>query len=231
MTTVYLIRHGQTDNNLIGCYNGCKSDQPLNDLGKRQAAALTAPFAKILPDVIYASPLRRAVMTAEGVRGDRDMPITTVYDLREMDMGDLDGVTFAEAREKHAEIWHNWHEEPEKLRMPNGESFHETQARAVAAISKIVRENRGKKIAIVAHGSLLCLSMAHLLGLSLAQRYSVPYLMNTAYHELLIEDNGYFSVEAFRCCEHLVGDLMPTSPQEIDTTALSGRHFYPGFEA
>ncbi len=230
MTTVYLIRHGQTDNNLVGCYNGCKSNQPLNDLGKRQAAALTAPFSRLLPDVIYTSPLCRAVMTAEGVRGDRDMPITTVYDIREMDMGDLDGVTFAEAREKHAEIWHDWHEEPEKLRMPNGESFYEAQARAAAAISKIVRENRGKKIAIVAHGSILCLSMAHFFGLSLAQRYSVPYLMNTAYHVLSIEDNGYFSPIAFRCCEHLADDLMPTPPKNIDATALMGGHFYPGFE-
>ena len=229
MTTLYLIRHGQTDNNLIGSYNGCKSDQPLNALGLRQAAALTAPFAVHLPDVICASPLRRAIMTAEGVRGNRDMPIKTIYDIREMDMGDLDGVTFAETRERYAEIWHNWHEEPEKLQMPNGENFYNVQDRAAAAISQLVRENRGKKIAVVAHGALLALVMARFLGLSLRERYRVPYLTNASYHTLLIEDDGHFTVPVFRCVDHLTGDLLSTTLEPADAAGLSGKQFYADF--
>ncbi|MBQ9802257.1 MAG: histidine phosphatase family protein [Clostridia bacterium] len=229
MTTLYLIRHGQTDNNLVGCYNGCKSNQPLNALGMRQAAALTAPFAKIRPDVIYASTLCRAVMTAEGVRGTREMPIHTVYELREMDMGDLDGVTFAETRANWPEIWHNWHEEPEKLQMPNGESFTDARLRAAAAISRIVRENRGKCIAVVAHGSLLSLAVSHFFGLPLAGRYEVPYLPNASYHSLAVEDDGHFSAIAFRCCDHLVGELLSSPLKEGNAAALSGRFFYPDF--
>ena len=41
MTTLYLVRHGQTDNNLQASFNGCHSNQPLNEMGKLQAAALT----------------------------------------------------------------------------------------------------------------------------------------------------------------------------------------------
>ena len=59
MTTLYLVRHGETDNNKAACFNGSKTDQPLNGRGLAQAASLAAPFAEILPDVIFSSPLRR----------------------------------------------------------------------------------------------------------------------------------------------------------------------------
>lgn len=229
MTTLYLIRHAQTDNNLLGCYNGCKSDQPLNSLGMRQAAALTAPFSKIRPDVICASTLCRTIMTAEGVRGTRDIPIQTVFALREMDMGDLDGVAFAEARERYPEVWHNWHEEPERLQMPNGESFADVRLRASDAIARIVRENRGKCIAVVSHGSLLSLAVSHFFGLPLAERYEVPYLPNASYHALAVEDDGHFSAIAFRCCDHLGSELLSYPIKKVDTSPLLGRFFYADF--
>lgn len=229
MTTLYLIRHGQTDNNHSACYNGCRSDQPLNERGLRQAAALTRAFSEHLPDVIYASPLRRAIMTAEGVRGDRDMPITTVYDLREMDMGDLDGVTFAEVREKHPELWHHWRDEPEKLQMPNGESYYDVQNRAAAAISQIVRENRGKRIAVVAHSVLIRLAVAKFLGFSVRIPHRALYLVNASYHTLSIEDDGHFTIPAFRRTDHFTGDLQVAGIEPIEDTALLGRHFYANF--
>ena len=61
MTTLYLIRHGQTANNLIGTFNGSESDQPLNETGLEMAAALTKAFASIKLDAIYASPILRAM--------------------------------------------------------------------------------------------------------------------------------------------------------------------------
>ena len=229
MTTVYLVRHGHTANNKSLSYNGCLSNQPLNELGQKQAEALTEAFAELPLDAIYSSPLRRAMMTAEGVRGTRDMAIEEVYDLREMDMGDLDGVTFAEVREKHPDIWYNWHDDPEKLLMPNGESFFDVRARGAAAIAKLVRRNRGKSIAIVAHSTLFCLSMTRFLGLTLHDRYRLPYLTNAAYHTLLIEDDGSFRVAKFGEVGHLENGLLAHANPWGNAAEFAGTFVYEDF--
>ena len=224
MTTLYLVRHGQTENNVKASFNGCHSDQPLDAMGVRQAASLTAAFADKPLDVIYASPLRRAVMTAEGVRGTRELPIQTVFDLREMDMGLLDGVTFEETKKNHAEVWYNWHSDPERLRMPEGESFLEAQTRVYAAVLEILRRERGKAVAVVAHGTVLSLLVTRLFGFSLAERRRVPYLHNAAYHELVFDDDGCFSPVRLRVIEHMSQELFLTPPAEIDEQAFLGKY-------
>lgn len=227
MTTIYLVRHGQTDNNFKASFNGCRSNQPLNETGKRQAAALTKAFAGKPLDAIYSSPLLRAKMTAEGVRGTRDMPITTVEDLREMDMGLLDGVTFEETERDYAEIWHNWKKEPEKLRMPDGESFTEVQDRAYAALLAILRREQGKAVAIVAHGTLLSLLTAKLFGFSLADRRRVPYLLNAAYHELAFDGVASFRPVRLRVISHMTDDMFLEPPKAVDPNALGGTYLLP----
>ena len=66
MTTVYFIRHGTTENNIAGRFQG-RSDIPLGEKGRKQAACLGERFAHIPLDAVYTSPLRRAYQTAEGV--------------------------------------------------------------------------------------------------------------------------------------------------------------------
>ena len=227
MTTLYLVRHGQTDNNLHGSFNGCQTDQPLNETGKKQAYALRDAFADKPLDAIYSSPLVRAVMTAEGVRGTRDMPIHTVYDLREMDMGILDGVTFEKTKRDYAEVWHNWQKDPEKLRMPDGESFMEAQERAFAALLDILHRERGRAVAVVAHGTLISLLTAKLFGLPLIQRRRVPYLPNVGYHELSFDDKGYFSPVHLRVIAHIPEELHLSPPEEIDKDAWRGTYPVP----
>ena len=74
MTTLYLIRHGTTDANANGIFQGVL-DLPLNDLGLKQARALGERFKDIDVDVLYCTPLQRTRQTAEGLRGDKDLPI------------------------------------------------------------------------------------------------------------------------------------------------------------
>lgn len=230
MTTLYLVRHGQTDNNLQASFNGCHSNQPLNETGKLQAAALTGAFADKPLDVIYTSPLLRAVMTAEGVRGTRAVPLYTVDALHEMDMGILDGVSFEEVQRTHAEVWHNWKKEPEKLRMPGGESFAEAQTRVYGAVLEILRRERGRSVAIVAHGTLLSLLTAKLFGFSLADRRRVPYLLNAAYHELTFDDAGCFSPTDLRVISHMSSDMFLSPPDSVPNGVLEGKYFVAELE-
>jgi len=91
-TTLYFVRHGETDYNRNSIVQGRGVDAPLNERGRRQAEALARRFAAVPLDAIYASPLRRALETAEAVRRYHpDVPFFQVVDLEEMDWGELEG--------------------------------------------------------------------------------------------------------------------------------------------
>lgn len=74
MTRVYMIRHGETDWNKAHRLQGW-SDIPLNERGRAQAACAAKMMASVPLDVIYTSPLKRAVETADIIRGERDIPV------------------------------------------------------------------------------------------------------------------------------------------------------------
>ena len=65
MTTIYCVRHGQSEANLAQIMQGSKIDTPLTKLGKKQALAAKAKLATVSFDAVYASPLKRAVQTAK----------------------------------------------------------------------------------------------------------------------------------------------------------------------
>ena len=204
MTTVYLIRHGQTDTNIFDGINGSASNQPLNATGLAMAANLTPVFASVPLDAIYASDLIRAVQTAEGVRGTRDMEIRIEPNLQEMDFGLMDGMSGIEAKRAFPKEFRTWARQPEKFHPPGShEGWKDFQVRLVKAFLKIVRENRGKRIAIVGHGAAFSVLTAKLLGLSLHDYRLAPMLSNGAYRVLQIEDDGHFFIDAFEHCEHL----------------------------
>ena len=86
MTEIYIIRHGETENNRLYKFVG-STDQPLNDRGIAQAETLRAPMSQIRLDRIYSSPYQRTMMTAERVRAGRDIPVVTDKGLCEIHCG------------------------------------------------------------------------------------------------------------------------------------------------
>ena len=97
MATLILARHGETDWNRDGIWQG-HGDPPLNELGRRQATELAEKLADVEIDALYSSDLRRAYETAEIVGGAKGLTITADPDLREMDVGSWSGLTMEEIR-------------------------------------------------------------------------------------------------------------------------------------
>ncbi|HEU0337127.1 MAG TPA: histidine phosphatase family protein, partial [Gaiellaceae bacterium] len=95
MATVLLARHGETDWNREGRFQG-HADPPLNDLGRAQARELADRLAREPLAAVYASPLRRAYETAEIVAATHDLPLRSVAGLREVDVGSWSGLTRSE---------------------------------------------------------------------------------------------------------------------------------------
>ena len=121
MTRLYLVRHGETDANRDGLALG-RANVLLNERGVWQAGRLRErledePFA-----AVYSSPLSRTRKTAEMIAADREIDVTTDEALVEMDVGELDGLTFAEVRERHPNLLQRWvsADGPEE-RLPGGE--------------------------------------------------------------------------------------------------------------
>ncbi len=86
MTTILLVRHGQTDWNLDRRLQG-HTDRPLNDRGREQARALAAELASEPLDAVYSSDLVRAHETARIIAAGRGLDVTAMDDLRERNFG------------------------------------------------------------------------------------------------------------------------------------------------
>ncbi len=152
MTILLLIRHGETDWNVEGRYQG-QADPPLNARGLSQAYALAAKLQKKgpKPAVVYASPLRRAWQTAVIVAQAVDVPLKAEPRLKEIHLGAWEGVLATEIAHRWPELFHAWEVAPWKIRPPGGETIAEVQQRVYAAVDDILARHPGQTVAVVAH--------------------------------------------------------------------------------
>ena len=136
MTTLLFVRHGETDWNAQRRWQG-HADVPLNDRGREQARALAESLADERIDVIYTSDLSRARDTAEAVAARLGVDVVLDADLREIDVGPIEGLTADEAA-----AYEGWHGEPK-------ESHAE---RVLAAVGRIAERHPEGRILVVTHG-------------------------------------------------------------------------------
>jgi broad specificity phosphatase PhoE len=143
VTTILLARHGETDWNRDGVWQGW-ADPPLNETGRAQARELAEQLREVRIDAVYASDLRRASETAEIVAAPHGVPVITDAALREIDIGSWSGLTRAEIEQRF----------PNGER-PDGETRDQHAARVLAAVERIARENAGRRVLLVTHGGTM----------------------------------------------------------------------------
>ena len=132
------------------------SDIPLNDTGRQQAGFAKNGLLDIEMDVIYTSPLQRAVETAEIIRGHRNIPIIPKDGLREMGVGEWEGLLVSEIDEKYPGMYDIWRTAPTQIKLKGGEPFTETQRRAWKTFWEIIKKHEGQTVLIVSH--MMCIS-------------------------------------------------------------------------
>ena len=150
MTEFWLIRHGQTDWNLVGRFQG-HTDIPLNSRGLDQARTLAAKLSREKFDAIYSSDLQRASQTAALVAQVLSLPVTFDTRLREISQGEWEGMSLAEVRRKY-EFDPAAAESSADSRAPGGESVNEVAARMTAAAADIAVKHPKERVLIVSHG-------------------------------------------------------------------------------
>lgn len=185
-----LVRHGQTQANIDRVWHGY-TDTELTELGHRQAKKLGKHFHHYMqPDVIYASPLQRAKITAQSIADNHDISVTLDPRLMEFNLGDLEGESF-ENLQNNGNIIDQLVKNPD-FTAPNGESQNLVKKRVVAAIEEIVHKHPEQNIVLVAHGITLAIALSHYLDGDTTQwpQYSKE---NTAFSELCLNTNKLIS--------------------------------------
>ena len=162
-TTLVLLRHGQTDWNALGRFQG-QTDIALNDTGLQQATAAAKAIAGLRPDVLVASPFTRAQQTAGEVAKVTDLPIETDERLSEINCGSWEGLTMDQVTQIDPEFVKALREGRDYRRSPEGETAEETGERWAGAVRDIVETHAGRRIVVVSHGLAMRQGIAKLLG-------------------------------------------------------------------
>lgn len=194
MTTILLARHGETDWNAEGRWQG-HSDPPLNETGREQARALAERLADEPLDAIYASDLRRASETAEIVAGRKGMTVKTLADFREINAGTWEGLTAPEIEERFPDAFPRWRETGEPG-WEQGETHEAMAARAVAAARSLAERHPGERILVVCHGGPMKAILMYAEGSDyLTQRRDTPRIENCELREIAVSDGTFRRID------------------------------------
>jgi len=176
-TTILLARHGETDWNREGRFQG-HADPPLNAAGRAQARELAERLASTQFDAVYSSDLARAHETAEIVAASHGVPVVVDAGLREVDVGSWSGLTRAEIAERFPEAEHH-----------DGETREEHLARVLATVERIAHAHPGERVLIVSHGGSLRALRRHCTG------EPVHPIANCGVYELSFEDGAFAAID------------------------------------
>lgn len=192
VTTLFLIRHGETEGAEVKRYKG-SIDVPLSEKGQRQmeqvaefinkhqsikvskgqsvkdSDTLTLCNSDTALSAVYCSPLSRALKSAEIIAEPYGLKPMQVKDLRERSFGIWEGMSFNEIREQYPEEFDAWAANPLRFSPVGGESTLEVRDRVINALDKILSavSKADTNIAIIAHGGVNRILLCNILGIPL----------------------------------------------------------------
>lgn len=213
MTTLLLIRHGQSEANLSRVFAG-NYDVPLTELGLIQAEK-TADFIaeNYKVNSVYASDLIRAFETGKTIANVLNLPITPNDGLREIRAGEWEALPFDDIVVKFSEEYKKWKEDIGNSSCPNGESVKVLGERVMATLTAIAEENDGKTVVIATHATPIRVSRTLIEYGNLAPMQEIPWVSNASVTEI-IYDNGKWTVGRVGQDSHL-SDFRTNLPKNV----------------
>jgi broad specificity phosphatase PhoE len=164
MTSVYLVRHGQTAWNKEEIFRG-RTDIPLDETGLRQAELVGEYFKGMEIHGIYSSPLSRAWETAQKIAQFHRRRVEPLPGIIDMSFGNWEGHAHQEIQETDKETYRRWREEPHLARLPGGESLDDIRTRAMAALEEVIQNYPEKTLILVSHRVVNKVLICGILGL------------------------------------------------------------------
>jgi len=163
MTTIMLIRHGDTDWNVKEIFRG-RVDFELNETGIKQAQLLSKYLKDAPIGAIYSSPLKRALKTAEIISGPHNISVKPSHELIDFDYGEWQSLSHDAVKDKYKALYEEWLEKPHLVKIPKGESLDDVGKRTVSLVDRVIANNEGT-VALVSHRVIHKVIICALLGL------------------------------------------------------------------
>ncbi|KAB3537298.1 histidine phosphatase family protein [Alkaliphilus pronyensis] len=188
MTVLYLTRHGQTEWNLEGRFQGQK-DSKLTELGEQQAILLGERLDDVELDIIISSSSGRAYRTAELIKGRKNIEILANDQLKEMNIGDWEGQIIKEIEEHSPDEYHCFWNRPDLFKPCGGETFGQLYERVTQEIEKIIKIYKGKKVLVVTHGVVLRTLITYFENKDIKDLWNGTYMNSTCLNIIEINNN------------------------------------------
>jgi probable phosphoglycerate mutase len=164
MSSIYLVRHGQTAWNREEIFRG-RTDIPLDETGLKQAELAGEYLKEVEIEAIYSSPLSRALETAEKIARFHNLKVQPLEGIIDMSFGNWEGHAHQEIKKNDSEIYRQWVETPHLVRLPGGESLDDVRVRSMAALDEVIRKHPGKALILVSHRVVNKVLICGILGL------------------------------------------------------------------
>lgn len=186
--TIYIVRHGQTEWNLLGKTQG-HGNSDLTEKGVEQAKLLADNMIKYPIDYIYSSDLGRAYDTAKIIGDKLNLEVEKTEALREMGFGTWEGRVIKDIIEENPALYRQWRDEPHLAKIPQAESLEQIKERTDKFIAEINEKHDGKHIVLVTHSLSARIMLLSFLDSNVKNIYRINQ-SNTALNIVELRDYG-----------------------------------------
>ncbi len=159
MTHLLIVRHAESAFNDQNRIQGHK-DSGLTRRGLLQARRLSLALKRYKIDKIFTSDLGRAYSTTLEIVRHTALPVVKDPLLREIHLGDWEGMTPEEVDRLYAKGYQKWLKKPSGVNIPRGERLRHFRQRVISRVRSIAKANRGKTVLVVTHGGVISALLA-----------------------------------------------------------------------
>jgi len=206
MNRIFLVRHGENYANITQEFSYKLVDYDLTEKGKEQALQTAAYFGSMKIDEIYASPLKRAVQTAEYISATVKKEFRMVENFRELNVGDLEKKKpDAQSWDVYFSVTNDWYAGIKESRFPNGEDYFELFNRFKQGLDYVTHDKDDKNIIIVGHGGIFTACILDLCSIKDRKEFVSRQNHNCSISEIVVEPNKVNLVR-WADCSHLSGE-------------------------
>ena len=196
---IYLIRHGETESNKKGIFRG-RLDIPLSQSGKEQASSVFNYFKEKNIELVFSSPLSRALETAKTIFPNKKIKIDER--LNNLDLGNWSGVEKEKIKKERPDEWNMWVNSPEKIKFPEGESIKDVYKRVNSLLNSL-KKVKADKIALISHRSVLKTLLAASIGMK-DNFFWKFHLDNASISILIYNSSRGFTIYKLNDTSHLI---------------------------
>ncbi|MFB0918921.1 MAG: histidine phosphatase family protein [Clostridiaceae bacterium] len=186
---LFITRHGETMWNLEKRFQGWGNSE-LTEKGKKMAENLSKVIDENNIDIVFTSPLKRARETTKIAVGDKKIPIVVLDDLKEMNLGEWEGISLDELKRDEPERVHQYWNEPEMYVSEKGENFNEFIERVRRAYEEIINTKGFEKALVVTHGMTVKALMHIITGEDFKKFLKEPVMKQTSITRVEINKGG-----------------------------------------